>query len=221
MKRFVSAVLCSFMFLSGCSSTKQSVSSTTSTSEKTEIDTSAPLTEQYDQLKDDSMFQLMQKDNLKTFIEHGTGILYMSFPKCPWCQAYIPMLAEVLKENDMQAYYYNVRLDRDNDHDFYEDIANLLIEKNASGDENVVRYDNDGNPLIYMPLTLFIENGEIKAWNGETNTNDSDVITPEKYWTDEKKENLKITLTDSVAQIKKVQEENDAKGCDDSCSYGG
>lgn len=220
MKKLITFFLCSVIFLGGCSSKKQTVSASSS-STKQEIDTSAPLTEQYNQLDDDSAFKIMQKDNLKTFIEHGTGILYMSFPQCPWCQAYIPMLSEVLKENDVQAYYYNIRVDREKDHDFYEAIANLLIQKNASGDENVVRYDNDGNPLIYMPLTLFIENGEIKAWNGESNTNDSDVITPKKYWTEERKENLKVTLNDNVAHIKEAQKENDAKGCDTGCSYGG
>lgn len=216
MKKIVTFLLCGLVLLSGCTNQK-----THSSSQSTSVMKEESLSEQYDNLPADNAFDLMEKDKLKTFIEHGTGILYMSFPACPWCQAYIPMLNEVLEKNDMRAYYYNVRVDRENDHDFYEEIANLLIAQNESGDENVVQYDNDGNPLIYMPLTLFFENGKIKAWNGESNTNDSDVITPEKYWTDERVENLKVVLNENVTAIKKIQEENDAKGCDDGCSYGG
>ncbi len=220
MKRKFLIGLSLLLMVSGCSS--QNISSnTTTTSTTTSSSEDVVLSDIYDDLPSENQFDMMQKDDLKTFIEHGTGILYFSFPQCPWCQAYIPMLNEVLEEQDTRAYYYNIRIDKDEDRDFYDEIAQLLIDQNESGDEDVVLYGNDGKPLIYMPLVLFINNGKIQAWNGESNTNDSDEISPEDYWTQERKDNLKNTLSESIKEIKTVQQENAAKGCDTGCSYGG
>lgn len=216
MKKKILTCLSLLLMISGCSS--QQTSSVTSTSETKSED--VILSDIYDNLSSDNQFDIMLKDDLKTFIEHGTGILYFSFPECPWCQAYIPMLNDVLKEEDARAYYYNIHIDKEEDRDFYDEIAQLLIDQNESGNEDVVLYGNDGKPLIYMPLVLFINNGKIQAWNGESNTNDSDEISPEDYWTQDRKDNLKSELSESIKEIKKVQEENDAKGCDTGCSYG-
>ncbi len=216
MKKGLLTFLCSVLLLSGCSNQTSSTSSTANSSTSEEV----VLTEIYDNLPDENQFDLMEKDDLKTFIEHGTGILYFSFPECPWCQAYIPMLNEMLEENEMRAYYYNIHIDKDEDRDFYDEVTELLIEHNKSDDEDVVLYGNDGKALIYMPLVLFIENGEIKSWNGESNTNDSDEILPKDYWTEERVSNLKSVLDTSIKENKKAQEENDAKGCDNGCSYG-
>ncbi len=216
MKKKFLTCLSLLLMISGCSS--QQTSSVTSTSEKESEE--VVLSDIYDNLSSDNQFDIMLKDDLKTFIEHGTGILYFSFPECPWCQAYIPMLNEALKEEDARAYYYNIHIDKEDDRDFYDEIAQLLIDQNESENEDVVLYGNDGKPLIYMPLVLFINNGKIQSWNGESNTNDSDEISPEDYWTQERKDNLKNELSESIQEIKKVQEENDAKGCDTGCSYG-
>ncbi len=220
MKKIFFSLLCSMLVLSGCSKQTTSSTTTSSTTSSNESSYEVVLSDIYDNLPNENQFDLMEKDDLKTFIEHGTGILYFSFPECPWCQAYIPMLNEVLENNDVRAYYYNIHVDKDDDRDFYDEIAQLLIDHNKSDDENVVLYGNDGKPLIYMPLVLFIENGEIKSWNGESNTNDSDEILPEDYWTTERVTNLKNVLDESIKENKEAQEENDAKGCDTGCSYG-
>ena len=107
-----------------------------------------------------------------------------------------------------------------NDRSFYDEIAQLLIDHNKSDDPDIVLYDNDGKPLIYVPLVVFIKNGEIISWNGESNTNDTDVISVKDYWTSEKVNALKDTLTKDALVIKQAQEENAAKGCDNGCSYG-
>lgn len=213
-KKVTGLLLCGMMLLTGCSSNATSTL-TTSTSEDEVI-----LSDLYEDLPEDNNFELMKKDDLKTFIEHGTGILYFSFPECPWCQAYAPMLNDVLVENEASAYYYNIHTDKDEDRDFYDEIVQLLIEHDYSEKEDLILYGNDGKGLIYMPLTLFIEDGEIKNWNGESNTNDSDEISPEDYWTDEKVESLKQSLNDGVSVVKAAQEANNAKGCDTGCKVG-
>lgn len=200
------------MVLSGCSTNAASSLSQESVAEET------VLSDEYEQLDEDNAFEVIAKNDLEDFIEHGTGILFLGYPGCPWCQAYLPMLDEVLKAEDMQAYYYNIRVDKDDDRDFYDEIAQLLIDHNATNQDDLVQYDNDGKMVIYMPLTLFIEHGGIKHYNGETNTLDSDEISPSDYWTEEKAEALKDTLMDYAQSVKTAQEENE-KGCDTGCTY--
>lgn len=208
-KKLLSGFLCGMMIFTGC--TSDTADSVTSASETV-------LSDEYEQLEEDNAFEVIAKEDLKDFIEHGTGILFLGYPGCPWCQAYLPILDEVLKAEDMQAYYYNIREDKDEDRDFYDEIAQLLIDKNATNQDDIVQYDNDGKKVIYMPLTLFIEHGGIKQYNGETNTLDSDEISPDDYWTEEKVDTLKETLSAYTQSVKKAQEENE-KGCDNGCTY--
>lgn len=201
------------MLFTGCSSNQTSVVSSIQTEETT------VLSDEYEQLDEENALEVIAKEDLKDFIEHGTGILFLGYPACPWCQSYLPILDAVLKAEETTAYYYNIREDKDNDRDFYNEVAQLLIDKNATNQDDIVQYDNDGKMVIYMPLTLFIEHGGIKQYNGETNTLDSDEIAPEDYWTDEKVEALKETLTTYTQSVKRAQEENE-KGCDNGCTYG-
>ena len=39
-------------------------------------------------------------------LEHGTGVVYLGFPECPWCQAYVPMLNEVADIEGLEKIYY-------------------------------------------------------------------------------------------------------------------
>ena len=44
-------------------------------------------------------------------MKNGTGVVYLGFPECPWCQSYVKMLNEVAKDVGIEKiYYYNVVL---------------------------------------------------------------------------------------------------------------
>ena len=102
MKKKFLTCLSLLLMITGCSS--QQTSSVTSTSE-TESE-EVVLSDIYSNLSSDNQFDIMQKDDLKTFIEHGTGILYFSFPECPWCQQYVYYLNEVAKSKGLEKVYY-------------------------------------------------------------------------------------------------------------------
>lgn len=211
MKRYVlTGVFASLLILTGCT---QSV--VTPTSQPT-TDTEKSLHSEYEQLPETNNLYYMEKQGVETLLLHGTGILVLSFPECPWCQAYLPQLNTILEKNDAKAAYYNIREDKTEDRTFYDQIASDIESVNDTGTK-IIEYNNDGQQVIYMPLVLFIENGRITAYNNETCMEDSAVIKPEEYWTEEKKTALASTLDTSVAKIKAAQEENDAKGCDNGC----
>lgn len=195
--------------LFGCTTVKPSSTSTVQKEETTSF------VQQYTDL-DQQTTQLvqMEKENLQDFLNYGTGIIFFGFPECPWCQAYLPMLDTVLKETQAQAYYYNIYVDKSADRPFYDEVSQILKTNNISGNENVIHYTNEGKPVIYMPLTLFIEKGRIVAFEDESNTNDAKVVSPQDYWTAERKQAIHDRLTTYIQSNLSVQDQNNRQGCD-------
>ncbi len=208
MKKILSCILA--MLLCACGGTSAS-SYNVETSKA-----SVSLQEFYPDMPQENNFTIIDKEDLKPFIEHGTGILFLGFPECPWCQVYLPMAQEILSENGAMAKYYNIYTDKKEDRPFYDEIAALIAERNDT-EGDYVFYDNDGKQVIYMPLMLFIDEGEIVAFDNETCMEDSSVISPEEYWTQEKIDALKERLRAYVEDICEEMEDNDAKGCDKGC----
>ena len=208
MKKILSCILA--MLLCACGGTSAS-SYNVETSKA-----SVSLQEFYPDMPQENNFTIIDKEDLKPFIEHGTGILFLGFPECPWCQVYLPMAQEILSENGAMAKYYNIYTDKKEDRPFYDEIAALIAERNDT-EGDYVFYDNDGKQVIYMPLMLFIDEGEIVAFDNETCMEDSSVISPEEYWTQEKIDAFKKRLRAYVEDIFEEMEDNDAKGCDKGC----
>ena len=211
-KRVYAGILSSILFLTGCTAAPEA--STASPSASAAVETN--LNSEYTQLPEENAFYYIEKDGVETLLLHGTGILFLGFPECPWCQAYLPQLNEVLLANDAKAAYYNIYKDKTDDRTFYDQIASDIESINDTGTP-IIQYNNEGKQVIYMPLVLFVKNGRITAYNNETSTTDSKVIQPADYWTEDKKSALKAVLDTSVAEIKAAQVENEAKGCDNGC----
>ncbi|MDO4521306.1 MAG: hypothetical protein Q4B44_06655, partial [Erysipelotrichaceae bacterium] len=50
----------------------------------------------YSDLDKENHFEAIPKEKVTSILNHGTAVLVFSFPECPWCQAYIPLLEEAL-----------------------------------------------------------------------------------------------------------------------------
>ena len=37
----------------------------------------------------DNVFVYRTQDEILKILQHGTGIVYLGFPECPWCKAYV------------------------------------------------------------------------------------------------------------------------------------
>ena len=209
MKKLMAALLvCSV--ITGCSS-QEAIPDT----EEEKIN----IADEYEKLDQDNCFEVLEKDALINILEHGTAAVFLGFPECPWCQVYIPMLDEVLKETGLSCWYYNVYLDKYDNAEYYDQVASLLKENNDTG-EDIIFYNNEGRGIIFMPLVLFIEEGRITAFDHETCMESADKISPEDYWTEDKVTALKDKLRDNCTRIKEKQEENNDKGCDSGCKVG-
>ena len=60
--------------------------------------------EEYKGVPVDNVFVYRNIDEIIKILEKGTGIVYLGFPECPWCQKYVVYLNEVAKtvENQTQ-----------------------------------------------------------------------------------------------------------------------
>lgn len=156
---------------------------------------SEKFSKEYDSVSSDNVFEYKSINEIINILENGTGVVYLGFPECPWCKAYVVYLNEVAKENDIEViYYYNILEDGKNNSDGYQKVVNLLSD--------YLQYDEEGNKRIYVPIVIAIKNGEIIDIDDETAWDTKNYDTPEEYWDNEDLEGLKSKLKNMFIQIK-------------------
>lgn len=133
---------------------------------------------EYTSVSKDNVFVYRSKDEIINILEHGTVIVYLGYPECPWCMAYVPLLNEISKNEGIEKiYYYNIREDRKNNTEFYQKVVSIL--------NDYLNYDEEGKKRIFVPNVTFVKEGKIIFNDNETSLISEG--TPSEYWTEEKK----------------------------------
>ena len=133
---------------------------------------------EYTSVSKDNVFVYRSKDEIINILEHGTGIVYLGYPECPWCMAYVPLLNEIAKNEGIEKiYYYNIIEDRKNNTEFYQKVVSIL--------NDYLNYDEEGKKRIFVPNVTFVKEGKIIFNDNETSLISEG--TPSEYWTEEKK----------------------------------
>ncbi|MBQ2872506.1 MAG: thioredoxin family protein [Bacilli bacterium] len=149
---------------------------------------------EYSTLTEDNYFVYRKNEEIVKILEHGTGVIYLGFPECPWCQAYVPMLNEVADIEGLEKiYYYNILEDRKNNTETYQKIVNITKE--------YLQYDEEGNKRIYVPAVIVVSDGEIIGFDDETSYDTKGYDSPEDYWKEEEQSELKKRLTKMISEI--------------------
>lgn len=144
--------------------------------------------EEYTSITEDNVFVYATAEEIIKVMENGTGIVYLGFPECPWCQAYVVYLNEVAQEVGIEEiYYYNILEDRSNNTEAYQKMVALL--------EGHLEYDEKGNSRIYVPNVSFHVKGELIGNDFETAYDTHGFEDPADYWTEEEVKDLKKRLT--------------------------
>ncbi len=143
-------------------------------------------------ISEDNVFVYRSAPEIIDILENGSGVVYLGFPECQWCSAYVPILNEVAMEKGIEKiYYYNIGEARSNNTAEYQRMVELLGEN--------LDFDEEGQPRIFVPDVSFVLNGEILAHNNETATVSGG--SPEEYWTSERREELKKILGDYMTSV--------------------
>ena len=144
--------------------------------------------EEYSKISDDNVFVYANIDEILEVLDGGSGIVYLGFPECQWCGAYVPYLNDVAKSVGVnEILYYNIREDRSNNSENYQKIVELL--------DGYLTDDEEGNPRIYVPAVIFVNNGTIVGFDDETSLDTGGFTNPDDYWTEEEVSDLKSRLT--------------------------
>ena len=163
------------------------------TKEEKETD-SEKFAKEYTTVTDDNYFVYRNIDEIIKILEHGTGVVYLGFPECPWCQAYVKMLNEVADIEGLEKiYYYNIYEDRKNNTDSYQKIVNIIGEH--------LQYDDEGNKRIYVPAIIVVSEGQIIGFDDETAYDTKGFEKPEEYWTEQEVSDLKQKLTTMINEV--------------------
>ena len=143
--------------------------------------------EEYTSVDENNRFKYATMDEVINTLEDGTGIVYLGFPECKWCQQYVVYLNELAEDRNIsQIMYYNIRQDRQDNTEDYQTIVNLL--------KDYLTDDEEGNPRIYVPAVIFMSNGEIIGFDDETAYDTNGYDDPSEYWTEEEVNDLKDRL---------------------------
>lgn len=142
---------------------------------------------EYKILDEENIFKYSNSNEIIKILESKTGIIFLGYPECEWCQAYASILNEAAKEENInQIYYFNIKEDRNKNTKNYEKIISLL--------KDYLLYDDEEKIRLYVPDVTIVKNGNIIGHNNEGALITKQDGTPNEYWTQERKENLKSTL---------------------------
>jgi thiol-disulfide isomerase/thioredoxin len=144
---------------------------------KTETD-AVRFARDYPQVGEDNVFVYRNASQIVDILKGGTGVVFLGFPECPWCQAYAPMLNDVAKDVGIEKIFYcDIREDRTNDTAEYRAIVELL--------RGHLDLDNEGRPRVFVPDVTVVDRGVIIGHDNETSLI-SGGVTPGEYWTHER-----------------------------------
>lgn len=145
-------------------------------------------TKEYTEVKKDNVFVYRTIEETNKILENGTGLIYIGFPECPWCQKYVTFIDEVAHENEIEKIYYlNVLNDRKENTTEYQKLVKLL-------DKNL-QFDDEGNRRVYVPAVIAVKDGKIVGYDHESSLDTGGLKDPNEYWTEEKTTNIKKKLT--------------------------
>lgn len=166
----------------------------TSCKGKETISDSKKFASEYTQVQEYNVFTYRSEDEIIKILEHGTGIVYLGFPECPWCQAYVPILNKVADIEGLdKVYYYNILKDRQDNTEFYQKLVSILSDN--------LRYDEEGNKRIYVPAVISVVEGKITGFDDESSYDTLGFNDPKDYWTEERIKNLKLKLTNMISPV--------------------
>ena len=160
----------------------------------TNVSDAAKFKSEYPRVAANNRFVYASDKEVLSIFDHGSGVVFLGFPQCPWCQRlseYVDRAARA--EGIDKIYYLNIRDARANNNEVYQKLVKKL--------EPYLDKDDNGKPRIFVPDVSIVKDGKIIGRYKEESTGD-DNITPDKYWTEERIERALTQLGGFMRQMK-------------------
>ncbi len=147
MKRLLSLLLCFGLLLGMVGCSKEAETITFLDIESFAVDMSG-----YDGMDaDDHNFRgITPEEFIRIYEEGGSGVFYIGYTGCDYCQLYVATFQEAAEETDTTIYYINPYSE---EYDFFEYMDELIEIL-----EPILR-TSGGEPIIYTPHIFALING--------------------------------------------------------------
>lgn len=129
-------------------------------------------------------------------LEKGTGVVFIGFKECPWCQYLVAYVDKAAKaENLASVTYLNIRQDRTDNSDNYKKIVSIL--------EPYLEKDEQGSPRVYVPHVVAVKNGKIVDSYRQEEMDPAEAKNgPASYWTDDRTTKLDTRLRELIRKVR-------------------
>jgi len=168
------------------------------TNKKTDSDSwindSQKFASEYPLVGSDNIFVFRTIEQTIEILERGTGVVFLGFKECPWCQLYAVFLQQAALEKKItRIFYCDIRQDRLENSESYRRILYIL--------DGLLQYDDEGRPRVFVPDVTIINDGKIIGRDYETSKDTLHYETPEEYWSEERINALKNRLMESMEEL--------------------
>ena len=149
---------------------------------------------QYPKATSGHKFVYAEPTEILDIIDGGDGVVFLGFPECPWCQQLVPIIQEAAQSEKIdKIYYLNIKESRANNDEVYQKLVTKL--------QDYLPKDDDGNPRISVPDVTAYRGGQIVGRFEQEATNDGEQVTPDTYWTSERKDRATHQLREMMARV--------------------
>ena len=134
----------------------------------------------YSRVVDDNRFVFASAGEVLEKFESGSGLIFLGFQQCPWCQQLAPIVDTAAKAEGLdKIYYLDIRHARETNDDTYKKLVEKLKPH--------LRTDENGQPRVYVPDVTALKDGRVVGHFLQETTADGEKATPDTYWTRERR----------------------------------
>lgn len=134
----------------------------------------------YSRVANDNRFVFASADEVLEKFESGSGLIFLGFQQCPWCQQLAPIVDEAAKAEGLdKIYYLDIRHARETNDDTYKKLVEKLKPH--------LRTDENDQPRVYVPDVTALKDGRVVGHFLQETTVDGEKATADTYWTKERR----------------------------------
>lgn len=161
---------------------------------QTDVTDNIRFANEYKDISKNNVYVYANGNKILDVLNGKSGIVFMAFPSNIWSHYYAEILNEVALENQVkEIYYYNFSKDRGLNNQAYLSIVEKL--------KNYLTINDLGKKNLSAPTVVVVKNGEILYFDNEIKNIKGD-MKPENYFTDYRKNFLKINFDTALKKYK-------------------
>ncbi|TWP19304.1 hypothetical protein EUA63_04560 [TM7 phylum sp. oral taxon 348] len=134
----------------------------------------------YSRVANDNRFVFASAGEVLEKFESGSGLIFLGFQQCPWCQRLAPIVDDAAKAEGLdKIYYLDIRHARETNDATYKKLVEKLKPH--------LRTDENGQPRVYVPDVTALKDGRVVGHFLQETIVDGEKATADTYWTEERR----------------------------------